>query len=578
MEKKMTKQLKITLLVTLTIVLVIPFSVFANPQSPDQVIEFTILHTNDFHGRLETDSAGRGGAALLATAINEIRAEVGADNVALVDAGDVALAGPPISQLVGGESTIEVFNALGYDLSVLGNHEFDMGQTHLQQMINWADFSWLGANVWLEDEDPLVMPPWTDPYEILTLGSGANTVDVGVIGLANQATPSLTLAGTTEGLVFGDPTTTIIHYYDILDPMVDIIIVVAHIGTADETAGAVTYDGLVTIAEKLQAAGKDVPLIIGGHQHQALMAPVIVEDDDMETYIVQAGFYGRFLGRVDLSYNTGTGAVTIDAELIRILSLTVAPEDGFEPDPGIQDIVDKWADFIGPIVNAPVAETEIPLTRDYNNESVMGNIVTDSMLWKANELVEESEDTRPVDIAFTNPGGLRANIPEDPDAEFPYTITWGDTFNVLPFMNTLVIMDLTGQQIQEILDQSASLDRGILQVSGLSHYWYSNTRTADANYYGAYDIMVDGEPLVMTQTYRVVTNNFLAGGGDFWTTFLEGENVNNTFFDMQEGFVEYLEMLETVQQDDIEMGRITFQPRIWLPLILHGQIPVETTE
>jgi 2',3'-cyclic-nucleotide 2'-phosphodiesterase (5'-nucleotidase family) len=569
----MTKQLKKILLVTMTIVLVIPFSVFANPQSPDQVVEFTILHTNDFHGRLETDSAGRGGAALLSTAIGEIRTEVGADNVALLDAGDVALAGPPISQLVGGESTIEVFNALGYDLSVLGNHEFDMDQDHLEDMIDWANFPWLGANVYLEGGNLGDFPTWMDdpPYITLTLGTGADTVDIGVIGLANEGTPSLTLAGTTDGLVFGDPTETILHYYDTLEPMVDIIIVVAHIGTDDETAGSTTYEGLVSIAQNLQAAGKDVPLIIGGHQHQALMEPVIVGD----TYIVQAGNYGRYLGRVDMTYDTGTGAVgVVSTELIPILSLAVAPETGFAPDPAIQAIVDFWADFIGPIVNAPVAETEIPLTRDYNNESVMGNIVTDSMLWKANQL-----DDEPVEIAFTNPGGLRADIPEDPDADFPYTITWGDTFNVLPFMNTLVIMDLTGQQIQEILNQSAALDRGILQVSGLSHYWYNSTRSDAANYYGAYDIMVEDVPLDVHETYRVVTNNFLAGGGDFWTTFLEGENVNDTFFDMQEGFVQYLEMIDPVEQTDIEMGRITYQHRIWMPLIIHGALPeFETTE
>jgi 5'-nucleotidase / UDP-sugar diphosphatase len=559
----MTKQLKKILIVTMTILLVIPFSVFANPlspDSPDEIVPVTILHTNDFHGRLETDSAGRGGAALLGTAINEIRADE--DNVVLLDAGDVALAGPPISQLVGGESTIEVFNALGYELSVLGNHEFDMGQTHLQQMITWADFPWLGANVFVEGGADWQMPPWTQPYEILSIAIPGDTVEIGVIGVANEATDSLTLAGVTDGLVFGDPTETIVHYYDILmdDVGVDFVIVVAHIGTDDETAGGVTYEGLVTIAQNLEAAGKSVPLIIGGHQHQALLDPVIEGD----TYIVQAGNYGRYLGRVDLTYNTDTGDIAIvSTELIPILSTS------FTPDPAIQAIVDDWADAIAPIVNAPVAETEIPLTRDYNNESVMGNIVTDSMLWKANQLEDE-----PVHIAFTNPGGLRADIPEDPDEDLPYTITWGDTFNVLPFMNTLVIMDLTGTQIQEILNQSAALPRGILQVSGLSHYWYNNTLSDAANYYGAYDIMVDGEPLVMDQIYRVVTNNFLAGGGDFWVTFLEGTNVNNTFFDMQEAFVEYLEMIDPVLQEDIEMGRITYQHRIWMPLIIAGEFPV----
>jgi 5'-nucleotidase / UDP-sugar diphosphatase len=556
----MTKQLKKFMLVTMTIVLVIPFSVFANPQAPetpDALVELTFLHTNDFHGRLETDSAGRGGAALLSTAINEIRTEVGADHVALLDAGDVALAGPPISQLVGGESTIEVFNLIGYDLSVLGNHEFDLGQDHLEDMIDWAAFPWLGANVHVEGGNIGDFPTWMDdpPYVTLTLGSGADTVEVGVIGVANEGTPTLTLAGTTEGLVFGDPTETILQYYDEVDALTDFVIVVAHIGTDDETP----YEGLITIAENLQAAGKDVPLIIGGHQHQALFDPVVVED----TYIVQAGNYGRYLGRVDLTYDTDTGVVDIvSTELIPILATS------FEPDPVVQELVDDWAEVIGPIVNQLVAVTAIPLTRDYNNESVMGNIVTDSMLWKANQL-----DDEPVQIAFTNPGGLRADIPIDPATELPAIITWGDTFEVLPFGNTLDIMDLTGAQILEILNQSASLDRGILQVSGLSHKWYNTTGTDAATSYGAYDVMVGGEPLDLTATYRVVTNNFLAGGGDFWTTFTEGTDVENTFYDMQQAFVEYLEMITPVTAGDIEMGRIFQEHWLFLPMILVDAYP-----
>jgi 5'-nucleotidase / UDP-sugar diphosphatase len=566
----MTKQLKKILLVTMTIVLVIPFSVFANPQapdSPDALVEMAILHTNDFHGYLQTDSAGRGGAALLATAIDDIRTEVGATNVAVVDAGDVALAGPPISQLVGGQSTIEVFNLIGYDLSVFGNHEFDMDQPHLQQMVDWADFPWLGANIFVEGGAEWEMPTWAEPYEIITLGTGMDTVDIGVIGLAGEETPTVTLAGVTDGLVFGDLTETISHYYDILDPMVDFIIVVAHMGTADSE-----FDGLVTVAGKLNAMGKSVPLMIGGHQHQALFEPEIVGD----TYIVSAGNYGRYLGRVDLAYDTDTEDITIDYELIPILSLDVAPETGFAPDPDVADLVQDWADVVGPIVNQPVVVTEIPLIRDYNNESVMGDIVTDSMLWKANqlelELVDDPADARTVDIAFTNPGGLRADIPIDPDEELPYTITWGDTFTVLPFGNTLDIMDLTGAQVLQILNQSASLDRGILQVSGLSHYWTNNTLSDAANQYHAYDVMVGDEPLDPDQVYRVVTNNFLATGGDLWVTFLEGTDRYNTFYNMQEGFVEYLEMLETVQEEDVEVGRIFYEARILLPLIPVGDL------
>jgi hypothetical protein len=132
-----------------------------------------------------------------------------------------------------------------------------------------------------------------------------------------------------------------------------------------------------------------------------------------------------------------------------------------------------WAQVVAPIVNEPVGYTNISLVRNYNDESVMGDIVTDSMLWKA-DYHDDGELNGSVDIAFTNPGGLRADITIPDGATLPYTITWGNTFDVLPFGNTLFLMDLTGAQIQELLDQAATLYKGILQTSGAGWYWYND--------------------------------------------------------------------------------------------------------
>jgi 5'-nucleotidase len=182
----------------------------------------------------------------------------------------------------------------------------------------------------------------------------------------------------------------------------------------------------------------------------------------------------------------------------------------------------------------------------------MGDIVTDSMRWTA-DLYDDGELNESVDIAFTNPGGMRSDIliPEGTS-----TNTWGDTFDTLPFGNTLYLMDLTGAQIQELADQSARLYKGILQTSGASYYWYNDTGGDDAAAWGAYGIEVDGDPLVRDQVYRVVTNNFLAGGQDGWTTFADGTSRWDTYYDMQQGFVEYIEMLEVIDAEDIQMDRI----------------------
>ena len=612
------KIFKLTVLVII-LAMIIPSTALGD----SHLVEATLLHTNDFHGRLETDYRGRGGSAYLADKVNDIRAEMGEENVVLMDAGDVYFAAPAISQLLMGESTIDIYNMIGYDLAAFGNHEFDKGQEELAARVAQSEFPWLGANVVLEGTD-WDLPDWAQAYEILELGSGKYKAKLGVLGLAGEETPEVTLIGTTDGLVFKDLTETILHYYDEIKDQVDALIVVVHMGTDDSGP----YKGLTTVAQELIDAGKPVDLMIGGHQHQALFDPVYVGD----TAIVSAGYYGRWLGQVDVTIdkdakklfvdnyqlNTITGLVTLEgltADLIGYFEagdisnkgvfnslLTklegaqaalgrgnvtaaankleafinevmaqngkhVAPEaaealamdaEWFleNTDLEVAARVAYWAEVVAPIVNEPVGATNIDLVRDYNDESIMGDIVTDSMLWSA-DFYDDGELNDTVDIAFTNPGGLRADIVIPDGAALPYTVTWGATFDVLPFGNTLYMMDLTGAQIQELLDQAATLYKGILQTSGASWYWYNDCGCDAPTAWGAYGITVDGAPLDRDQVYRVVTNDFLAGGQDGWTTFAEGTNRWNTYYDMQEGFVEYIKMLEVIDAEDIPMGRIT---------------------
>ena len=527
---------KLTILVII-LAMIIPTSVMG--QTP-ATIQATLLHTNDFHGNLETDYKGRGGSAYMATKIDEIRTAAGDENVVLMDAGDEFFAAPAISQLLMGESTIDIFNMLGYDLAVFGNHEFDKGQTILSDRVTQSLYPWLGANVVLEGTD-WDLPAWNLPYTTITVGTAPDSAVIGVIGVASEETPEVTLIGTTAGLEFKDMTETILHYYDEVMAVSDVVIVVAHMGTEDSGP----YEGLMTVAQDLIDAGKPVPLMIGGHQHQALYAPEYIGD----TAIVSAGYYGRFLGQVDVSIDVSTGSLTVDAYTLHTI------DTGLDPDPVIEAQVAVWADIVAPIVNQEVGKTNIDLARDYNDESFMGDIVTDSMLWSA-DLIDDGELNDSVDIAFTNPGGLRADILIPDGASLPNTVTWGDTFNVLPFANTLYLMDLTGAQIQTLLDQSANLYKGILQTAGASWYWYNDTGDAAPNYWGAYGVEVDGEPLDPDEEYRVVTNNFLAGGQDGWTTFADGTNRWDTYYDMQEGFVEYIKMLEVIDAEDVPMERI----------------------
>ncbi|MBC8448177.1 MAG: 5'-nucleotidase C-terminal domain-containing protein [Chloroflexi bacterium] len=514
-----------------------------------EIFPLTILHTNDFHGYLETDYRGRGGSAYMASVINGVRDEVGADRVLLADAGDVYLGAAPISQLLLGESAIDVYNMLGYDVAAYGNHEFDKGQDVLAQRTAQSDFPWLGANIVLEGTE-WDHADWVLPYVILDKGG----VNIGVIGLDTDETPQVTLMGTTDGLVFKDLTETILHYYDEVMAQADALIVVAHMGT--DNSGP--YKGLQTVAQELIDAGKPVDLMIGGHQHQPLYDPLWVGD----TAIIEAGYYGRWLGRADVIVDPETKSLQLqDYELITI-------NNSLPADPDVEARVAYWADIVAPIVEQPIGTTNVSLVRDYNAESNMGNLVADSMLWKADQY-DDGEVNGSVEIAFTNPGGLRADIEIPAGAPLPFEITWGHTFNVLPFANTLFLMDLTGEQIQTLLDQSANLYKGIMPTSGATWYWYNDCGCDAPTDWGAYGAMVGGEPLDPDRTYRVVTNNFLAPGGDGWTTFAEGANRWDTYYDMQEGANEYIQMYNaTVGPIDHQVeGRIVKMDK--LVSILH---------
>jgi 2',3'-cyclic-nucleotide 2'-phosphodiesterase/3'-nucleotidase len=510
--------------------------------APSQAVSVTILHTNDFHGHLEPDYRGRGGSAYIATAIDKVRKEYGEDNVMLVDAGDVTLGAPPISQLVEGESAIDIYNMLGYDVAAFGNHEFDLGKEVLISRTQESDFPWIGANIVVSGTN-YEHPDWVKPYVTMTVGS-PNTVTVGIIGVDTDETPVITVKGSTEGLEFKDLTEAILHYYDDVMAQSDALVVLAHMGTEDSR----DFKGLKTVAQELIDAGKPVDLMIGGHQHEPLYEPVMVSD----TAIIEAGYYGHWVGHADVVIDADTKSLSIDS-----YDLITVTTDTFTPTAVISERVAYWAEQIVTQTQEPVGSTYISLTRDYNDESVMGDLVADGMLWKADQ-VDDGEVNDSIDIAFTNPGGLRDNI--EVSGMLPYTITWGETFNVMPFGNTLFLMDLTGAQIKTLLDQAASLYKGILQSSGVTWDWYNDDADAyepDPTVWGATNVRVGGEPLSSTKVYRVVTNNFLAGGQDGWVTFADGTNRYDTGYSIQEGVNDYIATISPIESSDIVMGRIT---------------------
>ncbi|UCC86791.1 MAG: bifunctional metallophosphatase/5'-nucleotidase [Anaerolineales bacterium] len=500
-----SKSKRVFLSLLVVIALALPLVPVASAQGP---VNITILHTNDFHGNLQVDYAARGGAANLAGYADVVKAEVGADNVILLDAGD-NMQGQPISNLLDGASVIDVWNMMGYKAAAVGNHEFDWGQDTLAARVAQSNFPWLGANIVVAGTSD--HPDWVTPWTVVDVAG----VKLGIIGLGYTETPGITRKGLTDGLEFQDPVAAVLRYYDEVKAQSDALILLTHIGWDDRSE----HKGGQTIATELAAAGKPVDLIIGGHSHEEATAPHMAGD----TPVVIAYQYGRWMGRADVTVDPAAKKLTLvnwEGHAINDGEVT--------PHVEVAAKVAEYAAEVEPLTEVVVGSSTASLVRDYNAESNMGNIVTDAM-----------RDYTKADVAFTNAGGLREDILLA-EGETEHNITWGETYAVMPFANTLFNMDLTGAQIMEILNQSATFHKGIIQSSGITWSYYNDCSCNEPTVWGAVNVQVGGEPLQLDKAYRVTTNDFLAPGGDEWVTFAEGTNRENTYVDMQEVVNDYI--------------------------------------
>ena len=539
-----TKTFKLLVLIVV-LSLVLPVSVLAKPATGVQAaspIAFTILHTNDVHGQLEA-SGSNPGMARVANVVNGLRTTIGASNVLLVDAGD-EMQGSLLSNLEKGQTAIGTFNAMGYNVATFGNHEFDWGQTVLNDRTNQAIYPFVSANIVKGSCDA---SNWTVPdafkvvpYVIQTLNTTNGTIKVGFIGVTTTETPTITIASSTAGLCFKDPADSILHYYDTLKASADVIVVLSHLGLNDGGYGyGIPVYGDKTLAQKLIDAGKPVPLIIGGHSHTNLLtltppAPTGVVVGS--TTIGQAYYNGRQVGRADLSFDPSTKNVTVSWQ-----SLIVDPTGA--KDPGIDALITGYASdpTYQTLINQPIGYSAVDLPRLGGTvDNMMGTFVDDAIYHYLNTDGDPSND---IDIFFNNAGGIRTDWCYNGTAwvntgcvagtHAPALLTYGKMFTILPFGNATVVGTMTGAQVLQVLNQAPLVSNGVIQPAGLKYKYYAYR---DANpgpqpfAWGAFDYCVVSTSgcveLDMNATYRVGTNEFLApGGGDGYGAFKYMTNI-----------------------------------------------------
>lgn len=468
---------------------------------------YTFLSTNDFHGQIETgklvSGAPVGGSAFNMTYINNYRA-LNPLGTSLFDAGDM-MQGTPISNLLWGESVIDVYNNMGYMAAVTGNHEFDWGINVLKDRIAQANFPILLANVFLEGTD--TRPDWIKPCTMFTIKGQ----QVGVIGVTSKYTADIVMAGNLAGLTISDAGPIVSNLTDKLRAEgADLVVVLAHMPDV--------YNGVVS-GEMLGVAVPGVDLIISGHSHSGFSGNI------NGIPIIQQYSSGTAIGVSNLRYDRLMRNIAKSS-----LNVVTTYNVGSTANAEIAAIVTKYQEKIAPIVNTVIARTNGIISRGpdrYTMEVPMGDFIADAQAWKGG-----------TQIAFLNPGGIRSDIVY---AIYPHDITYGDLFTVQPFDNKLVTMTLTGSQIYSLLEQQFKPPQSsmkLLQQSGLK---YSFNLALPVGSRITSLTLTDGTPILANSTtYTVTCNEFIATGGDGFSVFLGGTNVTRIGVSDLDALIDYV--------------------------------------
>ena len=500
-----------------------------------------LLAINDFHGNLQppAGSSGRiatgpggqtvnaGGVEYLATWIKSLRTTN--PNTITVGAGDIIGASPLISGLFHDEPTIEAMNALGLDVTGVGNHEFDEGIDELLRMqfgnqlggngchpvdgcqdgtpFGGSLFQYLAANVFYEGTQNTIFPP----YEIHKVGNAK----IAFIGLTLEGTPLIVTPAGVAGLEFRPEVPTINDLVAKLraEQGVRAFVVLIHQGGFQNGPFPLGYQDsdrcdnfsgdIVPIVNGLSS---QVDVVISAHTHQPYICHINGK------LVTSASSFGRLITDIDLRIDHQTKDIESATAHNVIVTRDVA-KDAAET-----AIINKYDALSGPIANRVVGSQSADMTKTNNaaGESALGDVIADAQL----------ASTSPTDfggavVAFMNPGGIRADLPcsQPCTAASPAPVTYNQLFTVQPFNNVMTVKTMTGDMIYRLLEQQFTGANGILQVSNGFEYSWSPTATPHVV---PDSVKIDGVLVDKTATYRVAMNNFLASGGDGFTVFNEG--------------------------------------------------------
>ncbi|PTP76021.1 bifunctional UDP-sugar hydrolase/5'-nucleotidase UshA [Vibrio splendidus] len=478
----------------------------------DSCTKFTVLHTNDNHGRFWENSKGEYGMAARKTLIDSIRAEVtqnGGETI-LLSGGDINT-GVPESDMQDAVPDFVGMNLLGYDAMALGNHEFDNSLDVLDMQAELADFPMLAANIYIKDGDTVTDERLFSPYKVFTI----NGLKVAVIGLTTKDTAKLVNPDNVATIHFADPQVEIKKAIKEIEAneTVDLIFATTHMGHYADGQHGSEAPGDVLLARSLEEGQLDA--IIGGHSQN----PVCMEgneyadfnpgddckpDQQNGTYIMQAHEWGKYVGRADFEFYDGKLHLA-KYDLIPV-NLKEKDENGdyqfiqaeIEPNSTVIATLSAYQQQGQELLDVDISKTDAKLEGDRNvvrsEQTNLGHLLGHA--YRTYYLVN-------ADFGVMNSGGVRDSIAEG-------KIAYRDVLTVQPFGNFVTKATMTGAEVKAYLDVVATKTAG----SGAYAQLDNISLTVDCDLSDVTILDINGKGFDLADTYTFSVISFSAAGGD----------------------------------------------------------------
>lgn len=434
-----------------------------------------VIATNDFHGALlpgpDAQGVVRGGAAYVARAIQNARAECTGECVSiLVDGGDL-FQGTAVSNLTYGRPVVDYYNKMGYDVAVVGNHEFDWGVDSLRARMKQSKFPYLGVNVRYTDGRDV---PWIPNDTIIKRGKWK----IGIIGFASIITPATTRASNVAGLRFDAPAPIIDSVARVMRAKgADVIVAIEHDGAYCDRTGTTGCNG--EILRVVPAITEKIDLMVSAHSHTLINTVV------NGIPVVQARSSGRAIDVVDIPLPR-TGQFSAEVRELAV--------DTLKPVPAIDSLVARAVAGIGPKLNEKITTLSVDLPRTLP-QYPLGNVVADAFRWAGK-----------ADFAITNTAGVRAPLRAG-------VVTFSQIFEVQPFGNNLYKVTMRGSQFRDYLERILGAGSNPnVHISGFN-VTYDPKGAAGARVKDIH--LPEGRTLSDAATYTIVINDFMLGNDPF---------------------------------------------------------------